>query len=252
MFTSISWRYFTHLLLLGVLTAILVSACKTTNDTSLTSYKQPVEDCRTVQHIMGSTCIPRNPQRVVTLDGLENTLALGIRPIASTFVPGFPQPKYLKGKLDQLESVGDYNSPNIEKILRLKPDLIVCSSRVEGIYKQLSYIAPTVVLNMPYPPPSWKEQLEELAKVLGKQEVSKQLMDEYWQRIEKLQQALGVDAASPKQNRRETMKVSIANASSEYGIWSYVLWRKASFWLSFEGYWSTTSQITKKIGRAHV
>lgn len=223
MFTNISLRRLTYLILLSILTVILVSACNTTHDINITSYKQPVENCRTVQHVMGSTCIPRNPQRVVILDGdtLANSWALGIRAIASTHVPGFPMPKYLQSKVEQVESVGSYNSPNVEKILRLKPDLIISGSDLKGIYKQLSYIAPTVVINTPYPSPPWTDMLEELAQVLGKEEVSKQLIDKYWQRVEKLKQALGVGAASPKENRRNNIKVSIANTSSEYGIWSY-------------------------------
>ncbi|WP_322744015.1 ABC transporter substrate-binding protein [Nostoc edaphicum] len=124
-------------------------------------------------------------------------------------------------KVEQVESVGSYNSPNIEKILKLKPDLIISGSDLKGIYKQLSYIAPTVVLNTPYPPPNWIDTFEELAQILGKEEVSKQLIDKYWQRVEKLKQALGVGAASPNENRRNTIKVSIANTSSESGIWSY-------------------------------
>ncbi|MDM9379092.1 iron-siderophore ABC transporter substrate-binding protein, partial [Chlorogloeopsis sp. ULAP01] len=89
MFTSLSLRRLTHLILLSILTVILVSTCNATNDTSINGYKQPVEDCRIVQHVMGSTCIPRNPQRVVTLrsDTLANSLALGIRPIAAAYVP---------------------------------------------------------------------------------------------------------------------------------------------------------------------
>lgn len=221
MFTSISLRHLTYLILLSVLTVILVSACNTTHDTNITSYKQPVENCRTVQHVMGSTCIPRNPQRVVTLDSFENTWALGIRAIASTHVTGFPMPKYLQGKVGRVESVGNYNNPNIEKILRLRPDLIISGSNLKGIYKQLSYIAPTVVLNTPYPSPPWTDMLEELAQILGKEEVGKQLIDKYWQRVEKLKQALGVGAASPNENRCNTIKVSIANTSSESGIWSY-------------------------------
>jgi iron complex transport system substrate-binding protein len=215
MFTRISWHHFKYLLLLGVLIVILVSACKTNHDSNITSYKQPVDNCRTVQHIMGSTCIPRNPQRVVTLDSFENTWALGIRPIASTIVPGFPMPKYLQGKVERVESVGSYNSPNLEKILRLKPDLIIYDyynvSQSPAFYKQLSYIAPTVVLNTPYPPPPWIDTFKELAKLLGKEEVSKQLIDQYWQRVEKLKAALG----------DRTIQVSIANTSSESGIWSY-------------------------------
>lgn len=211
----ISFRRLTHLMLLSILTVIMVSACNLTTDTNMTHQQQPVEDCRIVQHIMGSTCIPHNPQRVVTLrlDTLADSFALGIRPIASAHIPGFPFPKYFQGKVDQVESVGDLNSPNIEKILRLKPGLIVSSSGLKDIYKQLSYVAPTVVLNRPFPPPNWKDLLEELAGILDREEVGKQLINQYWQRVEKLKQALG--------NRRETMEVSIVNITSEYGIAAY-------------------------------
>jgi iron complex transport system substrate-binding protein len=138
------------------------------------------------------------------------------RSIATTHIPGFPTPKYLQGILDQVESVGELNNPNLEKILRLKPDLIVSNSNLAGIYQWLLYIAPTVVINNPSSwreRPSWKERLEELAKILGRGEEGKQLMDQYWRKIEKLKQALG--------DRRQTLQVSIANTSSGYGIWAY-------------------------------
>jgi iron complex transport system substrate-binding protein len=201
-------------LLLGILILILVVSCHSRSSIQ-TIHQQPLKDCRIVQHIMGSTCIPRNPQRIVTLryDTLINTLALGIRPIGSTYFTGFPEPKYLQGKVGRIESVGGINNPDIEKILQLKPDLIISDSNLQGIYKQLSYIAPTVVLNIPYPPPSWKDMLKELATVLGKEKEGQQLIDQYWQRVEKLQQSLG--------DSHKTIEVSIANTSSENGIWSY-------------------------------
>lgn len=209
-------------LLLGILTLILVVSCHSRSSIQ-TIHQQPVKDCRTVQHVMGSTCVPRNPQRVVTIagDALANSWALGIHPIASSYVVGFPIPKYLQGKVDIVESVGAYNNPNIEKILRLKPDLIISGSDLKDIYKQLSYIAPTVVLNTPFPSPPWQDMLKELATFLGKEKEGQQLINQYWQRVEKLQQVLGVSAASPKENRLKNMEVSIANTSSEYGIWSY-------------------------------
>ncbi|NJM87825.1 MAG: iron-siderophore ABC transporter substrate-binding protein [Hydrococcus sp. RU_2_2] len=199
-------------MLLSILIVKLVSACSATHDINITSYKQPIENCRTVQHIMGSACIPRNPQRVVilTLDSFANSWALGIQPIAFNYFPRVPIPKYLQGKADRIESIGSYNSPNIEKILRLKPDLIISGSELKGIYKQLSYIAPTVVLNTP---PLWTEMLEELAQVLDKQEVGRKLIDRYWKRVEKLKQTLA--------DRCKTMEVSIADISSEYGIGAY-------------------------------
>jgi iron complex transport system substrate-binding protein len=210
-----------HAILLGITIAILISACHTIAETGI-AKNTPAENCRTVQHVMGSTCIPRNPQRVVTLDSLENTWALGVRPIASSYYfKGLSMPKYLQGKVNRVESVGDYSSPNIEKILRLRPDLIIVGSELQGIYRQLSYIAPTVVLNRPFPLPSWMDMLGELAYVLNKEEVSKQLINKYWQRVEELKQAMDISAGSPKENRREEIEVSVATISLEYGISAY-------------------------------
>ena len=222
---KISLRRFAYLVCLGIVIVMLVSTCNAIGDRSFTRSKPMVENCRLVKHVMGETCIPRHPQRVVVLDldTFANSLALGIKPVASVYIElANPIPNYLQSKLDDIELVGGHDAPNLEKILQLKPDLILANSYYsKTIYKQLSHIAPTVVLNIPYPPPSWKEQLEELAQILDKEDASQQLMNDYWQRIEKLQQILGVGAASPKENRRHSVKVSVASTSSQYGIWAY-------------------------------
>jgi iron complex transport system substrate-binding protein len=203
-------------LLLGLLAVTLIAACNTVSDTNTANHKPQIENCRVVQHVLGETCIPQNPKRVVTLreDTFIDGLKLGVPSIATVSVPGFSFPKYLEGKVNKVESVGGYGSPNLEKILYLQPDLILADSYYsENLYDQLSQIAPTVVLNVPFPPPPWEDQLKDLAQILGKEEAGEQLIDEYWQRVEKLKQALG--------DRRYDLKVSIANTSSESGIWSY-------------------------------
>lgn len=211
----ISIRHFAYGLLFGILTVTLISACHTVNNTRVINDQPQGENCRVVKHTMGETCIPRHPQRLILLgkDTLANSLALGVKPIASVFTPNDPLTSYLQGKVDGIESVGEFNAPSAEKILRLKPDLILANSYYtqQSNYKQLSQIAPTVVLDVPYPPPSWKQQLEELAQVLGKENAAQQLLDEYWQRIEKLQQALG--------DRRHTLNVSIASDGAAYHPW---------------------------------
>lgn len=151
---KISLHRLFYLLLLGVLTLTLVSACSRNIDHNATSLKQPLEDCRVVQHAMGETCIPRNPQRIVTLwiSTFSSTLALGVKPIAYVWIPGEPFPKHLRDKVDGVEFVGSLNEPNLEKILLLKPDLILSNTRLQNIYKPLTEIAPTVVLDYPAPP----------------------------------------------------------------------------------------------------
>lgn len=211
---KISLRRLIYFLLLGLLTVILIAACNRAIDTQTTN-QQPVEDCRVVQHTMGEVCIPRNPQRVITLrpDTFVNSWVLGVKPIASADEIGAPLPKYLEGKVEQVESVGSYDAPELEKILRLKPDLILSNSYMEGIYEQLSRIAPTVVLNYPWPPPGWKKQLEELAQVLGKEEINQQLMNDYQQRIEQFKQSLG--------ESRHTLKISVADVTGESQFTAY-------------------------------
>ncbi|MFN6563950.1 MAG: iron-siderophore ABC transporter substrate-binding protein [Nostoc sp. ChiSLP01] len=220
---KISLHRLVYLLLLGVVIFTLVWAGSKNIDRHKTSLKQPLGDCRVVQHVMGETCIPRNPQRIVTLwmSTFSSALALGIKPIGYIWIPGEPFPNYLRDKVDGVEFLGSLNEPNLEKILLLKPDLILSNTRLQNIYKPLTYIAPTVVLDYPGPPPPWQKHLEDVAKVLDKEQESKQLIGEYWQRIDKLKQALGVGVASPKENRRKQIQVSVVSINSSYGMFIY-------------------------------
>lgn len=199
--------------LLGVLTFTLVSACSFNSNHDVTSPKQPTENCRVVQHAIGEICIPQNPKRVVTLwNGTFHTaLALGIKPIASTWSPGEPFPKHLGNKADGVENIGF--EPNLERLLLLKPDLILSNTRLQNIYPQLTNIAPTVVLEHPTPPAPWQKTLEDVAKIFDKEQESNRLIAEYWQRIEQLRQTLG--------DRRLQTQVSVATIDLTYGIYIY-------------------------------
>ncbi len=60
-------RYWIRCLLLMVLMFGLITACsryRVLNTVSLTDLLS--KDCRVVQHTMGKTCVPLNPQRIVT------------------------------------------------------------------------------------------------------------------------------------------------------------------------------------------
>ncbi|MBN4003639.1 iron-siderophore ABC transporter substrate-binding protein [Nostoc sp. LPT] len=208
-------------LLLSLLIIAIVSACSSRaieRGTTPASSEASQASCRIVQHAMGETCIPLNPQRVVTLwkGTFCSTLALGIKPIGYTRSLDKSFPEYLQSKADGVESVGTYEQPSLEKILLLKPDLILSIKRFQfqDIYTQLSKIAPTVVIDVSAPPPPWQKHLEDVAKIFDKEQEKKQLIDEYWQRIEQLKQALG--------DRRHQIQVSIATSYPEIGgVYTY-------------------------------
>lgn len=208
-----SLRRLIALLLLGILTFTLTAACSRNINYSVTRPKQLPENCQIVQHAMGKTCIPRHPQRIVTLwmATFRSTLALGIKPIATAWYAGESFPEHLQNQADRVENIGF--QPNLEKILLLKPDLIVSTTRFQNIYQQLSDIAPTVVLNNPSPPPPWQKHLKDVAQILDKEKEGKELIDKYWQRIEQIKQKLG--------DRRHQIQVSVATVDQTYGIYIY-------------------------------
>jgi iron complex transport system substrate-binding protein len=218
-----SSRQLTTFLIVGCLSFIALSSCGLLTHRQTATTLSPSQDCRIVEHTQGETCVPIAPQRVVTLwtTIFANTIALGIHPIATSFY-GETFDSYLEDYLQQsslqessIVLVGDLNSPNLEKILQLDPDLILANTRLESIYQQLSGITSTVMLSFPASLDSWswKEHFIELSRVLDKEDKGKDLLDQYWHRIENLQQALG--------SRRYELQVSIASGNPEYGIWTY-------------------------------
>ncbi|KAM3114335.1 iron-siderophore ABC transporter substrate-binding protein [Phormidesmis sp. 146-33] len=184
------------------------SACGRNISYPASNLEPSVEYCRKVQHSLGEICVPLNPQRVIALWSapFANALALGVKPIAAAYDTSQDFPNYLRDRVGEIELIGDIFAPNLEKILRLKPDLILGNPWLPKIYKQLSYIAPT------YIPPtdfSFEKQLMELAKVLGREELGNQLMKDYSQRTTNLRQALDIDVASPGKNSKQ-IQVSFA------------------------------------------
>jgi len=111
-------------------------------------------ETRSFEHALGTTQVPAEPRRVVSLTGssdMDALLALGFEPVAAG--ANYPDESggYRFGYwLDPAETAGIEPvtirpEPNIEQIAALEPDLIVGhSSGLESIYDRLSEFAPTV------------------------------------------------------------------------------------------------------------
>ncbi len=189
--------------LLGVgLTAMIASACSGTviNHSDMLTAKPTSTPCRVVQHAMGETCVPNNPQRVVTLIHhiLGHTLSLDVKPVGSD-VRSIEQSSgnyldvqsYLGDKTEGIMVTGIEESPNLERILRLKPDLIFATDYNNQVYSLLSQIAPVVTVPFKDVVFNWKEGFYFIAQVLGKEEKAQQALNHYYQRIEELKISLG-------------------------------------------------------------
>lgn len=184
-------RRWLRFMLLGALVCVLLSACLA-RSTGVISQDRVATNCRTIQHALGETCVPLQPQRLIVLGvpTLGDALALGVLPIASIVYFDDPPP-YLVNSLSSVQILGREEQPNLEKILALQPDLIIgMRYATEAIYDRLTQIAPTVVDDWEgYP--SWRDHFNFVATVLNKTEAAQQVWANYQQRIAALRTALG-------------------------------------------------------------
>jgi iron complex transport system substrate-binding protein len=147
---------------------------------------------RTVEHAMGESEVPEEPERVVVLDTgeLDSAVSLGVTPVGAVeAVPGEGFPSYLEG-VEGVEIVGTIEEPNLETISTLEPDLILSSNlRHEGIYDQLSQIAPTVFTEETGV--TWRENFDVHAEALGMEDEGEEVVADYESRMEEFQSAVG-------------------------------------------------------------
>ena len=103
----------------------------------------------TVNHLQGTTVVPKNPKRVVVMDiGVLDSLDyLDIHPEMLATCSSY-LPKYIDKYKDNTVDIGQMKNVDIEKINATKPDLIIISGRQSPYYKQLSEIAPTIDLSI--------------------------------------------------------------------------------------------------------
>jgi iron complex transport system substrate-binding protein len=148
---------------------------------------------------LGQSCIPDNPKRIIVTDqeSLEILLALGFKPIAATTANRVGNKvTILKEKNNGIINLGKESQPNLEKIVKLHPDLIVGFSLGNNNYNLFSHIAPTISIE--YTEKGWKESLIKVGYILNKTQVAEKLLAEYHKRIETLKLAFTKELQKPK------------------------------------------------------
>ncbi|RKP48185.1 ABC transporter substrate-binding protein [Trinickia fusca] len=91
------------------------------------------------------------PRRLATISyfGADAALALGVQPVASTFLVRGRRPAYLLDRMNDVMDLGQRASPNLELLARAQPDLIVAIRRyTEANAGRLQRIAPYLALDL--------------------------------------------------------------------------------------------------------
>ncbi len=150
-----------------------------------------------IEHAMGSTEIPAQPVRIVALDPsyVDATLLLDAKLVGyAQYRQDAENPfaSYLGDVSDatsEAVNVGTMAEPDLEKILALKPDLIISAKvRQEALYPQLAKIAPTVFSESTGP--TWKENVVLLGEAIGEKSRAEGLVADYEERAKNVGEAI--------------------------------------------------------------
>ena len=192
------------MLALSVVGSLALAACSSSDDASqgapadvgsADDGSAVDEDAgpRTIEHAMGSTEVPAEPERVVVLDSsfLDSSIALGVTPVGATEgIAGAGLPAYLGDDVADVELVGLTEEPTLEEVAALAPDLIIGAKvRHQDIYEQLSAIAPTVFSESSGT--NWQDQVRLTGEALGRSDEAEQLLADVESRAAEVGEQVG-------------------------------------------------------------
>lgn len=197
---------------------LLLSACsgatgntsegdsKSTSASTTQVAESSEEGMKTISTAMGDVEVPVNPKRVVVIFVQGDVLALGIKPVGTSFNTGAAFEKDAKEV-----SVIDAYSINKEEIMALNPDLILWNTEDKATYDSLSKIAPTVACD--YFGMKYQDRLRFLGKVVNRSEKAEELISEFEKKIETTKQRISKEGLSDKtvlciENRKDILSAS--------------------------------------------
>ncbi|MCU7739776.1 iron-hydroxamate ABC transporter substrate-binding protein [Priestia megaterium] len=159
---------------------LLISACSSGSTESKNDSNKGNSGSKTItyQSEDGPVKVPANPKRVVVLGSYAgNVMSLGVN-IVGVDSWSKMNPRFEK-KLKGVEEVSD---ENLEKIIKLKPDLIIGLSTTKNVDK-LKKIAPTVTYT--YDKVDYLTQHVEIGKLLNKEKEAQSWVNDFKKRAAK-------------------------------------------------------------------
>lgn len=171
----------------GATDATTSASANTIKEVSEIVYKND-QGQTVVSHKYGETIMPENPERIVSIKLEDLMLALEVDMVAARNFEG----SYLEDQINEL-GIGtiavdeESDTVNLEQVLSYKPDLIVIrDSFDQGVYDELSKIAPTIAFDLQKSTTS----LLALGEALGESDKAKERLEAYGEFIESAKEKL--------------------------------------------------------------
>jgi iron complex transport system substrate-binding protein len=173
-----------------VLLAALVAVAAGCQESGFDERRETARPLK-VQHALGEAKVPGQADRPMTLttDALDDTLALGVRPVRAA-LPGGRLPTYLRSRARGVEVVPPVTAQDLAAIKAAQPDVILGSAADQkGLYNRLRLIAPTVMTETAGV--QWKLNTRLHGEALGRTNDAESLLIGYDRRSARVGRALG-------------------------------------------------------------
>lgn len=136
--------------------------------------------------------VPAIAERIImagSMESMEDALVINVKPIGATTVSG-EFPAMFASIMEGVTGVGEKTQPSVEEMLKLKPDVILASTKfpAESLEK-FSSIATTIPVS--HISTNWEANLKLLGELTGKQELVNQELQKYQDNMNQLKQSLG-------------------------------------------------------------
>lgn len=176
-----------------VLTSLFLTACGNTNNTSSSDSSSTTESSTTevakkssITYLDKEYEVNYPTKRIVTasLETMEDAAALKVHPLGAVTVGG-AIPSYIVSDLGtDVQNVGDKFGPNVELVTTLQPEVILGSTKFDDdVTANLNKIAPTI--NVSHVSENWKENLQLLGALTGKEDKAEELIADYEKELAK-------------------------------------------------------------------
>jgi iron complex transport system substrate-binding protein len=166
--------------------AVVAAGCQESGFDERRETRKPLK----VQHALGEAKVPGQADRPMTLttDALDDTLALGLRPVRAA-LPGGRLPAYLRSPARGVEVVPAVTELDLAAAEAVQPDVILGSAADQkGLYNGLRKIAPTVMTEAGGV--QWKLNARLHGEALGRTNDVEHLLIDYDRRSARLQRRL--------------------------------------------------------------
>ncbi|BBW98222.1 ABC transporter substrate-binding protein [Geobacillus icigianus] len=184
------WLYGGFMILLVALLAISGVRSSSTEAASKTAK---------IKYLEKTYKVPLPAKRIVitgSMETMEDALVLGVKPTGGITVGG-KFPSMFKKITGSTVPIGEKAQPNMETIVKLKPDVILASKKFPpDVINKLQKIAPTIPVS--HISTDWEANLRLLATLTGKKQQAESIIKSYKNQLAMAKKKLGAKLKGKK------------------------------------------------------